>query len=71
MISNVFNIEEINLIHSCRAKEIQPLIDELYSYKDSAEDDMAEIIVNTITKLNNITPLQLQEVLNYPAENKN
>lgn len=71
MISNIFNIEEINLIHSCRAKEQQMIIKELNSYLASADPAMKEIIHNSISKLNNVTPIQLAEVLNYPAENVN
>lgn len=69
MVSNKFSVEEINLIHSCKSKEPQTLIDELYSYRESAEPDMAEIIDHTIYKLSDTTSTQLQAILNYPAEN--
>ncbi|MBD5469898.1 MAG: hypothetical protein HDR19_01910 [Lachnospiraceae bacterium] len=71
MISNEFNLEEINLIHSCRATERQMLIKELNSFMDSKDPAMREIIHNTISKLNDITPSQMAEIINYPAENAN
>lgn len=69
MTGNQFNIEEINLIHSCKSKELQTLIGELRRYRKSAEPDMAEIIDRTIYKLSYTTSTQLQEILDYPAEN--
>ena len=69
MIGNKFNIEEINLIHSCKSKEVKTLISELYQYKESADPDMAEIIDHTIYKLSYMTSTHLQEVFDYPAEN--
>lgn len=70
MIGDKFNIEEINLIHSCRSRELQSIINELYRYKESSESDMVEIIDRVIYKLSYVTSTQLQEILDYPAENE-
>lgn len=70
MISDKFNIEEINLIHACKSRELNALISELYRHKKSAGPDMAEIIERTILKLFDTTPAYLQEILDYPAENE-
>lgn len=70
MISDRFNIEEINLIHACRLEELGALVRELHRHRKSVGPDMAEIIDHTIHKLSGITPAELREILDYPAENE-
>lgn len=70
MISEIFNLEEISLIHACQSGKRDALVMELHRHRESAGPDMAEIIDRTIHKLSGITSSQLQEILDYPVENE-
>lgn len=58
MIKNILldlTVEELNMLLLCTARSRDEIIEELNSYLESAEPDMAEIIHHTIEKAHNLT----------------
>ena len=55
-------VEELNMLLLCTARSRVEIIEELNSYLETAEPDMAEIIRHTIEKAHELTEEELKTI---------
>ncbi len=61
-----FSFEEISIIHMCKQKRKQQLLDELNMMLLYSKEDMAELLRSLIDKIRGVPEEEIQTIINFP-----